>query len=311
MNYDLEHINSDDFEKLVIAICKEILGMGVISFATGKDGGKDGKFEGTANKYPSENEQWTGIFIIQAKHTSNPIASCSDSDFIKIANKEIEKIKHLQSNNEIDNYLLFTNRKYTAIKGDELLQQIKTKTSLSNVSILGKETIDSYLDSYPKIVKQFNLGMPTQFDFSDKEIKELLIAFKNYLSTNKKNISKDIEQIKYDFSHIKKEEKNQKNKLAKEYYEQSILSNSLMHFDNIKGFLEDPINKEFKEYYQETAHELGEMILIKRDNLGVFEEIFGYIAQKIWKNEPPSKISKRHVTRILHYMYMECLIGIK
>lgn len=44
--------------------------MGVVSFTPGKDGGKDGKFTGQANKYPSEVKFWNGKFIIQAKHTS-------------------------------------------------------------------------------------------------------------------------------------------------------------------------------------------------------------------------------------------------
>lgn len=311
MNYHLEDLNPQDFEKLVNSICQEILGMGVISFAEGRDGGRDGKFEGIANRFPSESHKWSGKFIIQAKYTSNPVAYCSDSDFTQIISKEIEKIKILKQNNEIDNYLLFTNRKYTGGKGEELLNLIKKKTNLENVTILGKETINSYLDSYPEIVKLYNLGLPQKFDFNDKEIKEVLISLKSHLTKNKEQISKEIEKIKRDFYHIEKKEKNQKNKLGEDYYQQRILNNSLLYFDNVKEFLENPINDKLKEYYEETAHELAEMILIKRNNFGAFEEIFVFIGQKIWENESSIKISKRNVSLILHYMYIECLIGIK
>jgi hypothetical protein len=59
-------------------ICQEILGCGLIEFSKGKDGGRDGKFIGTANQFPSEKDTWNGKFIIQAKHTENAIATCSD-----------------------------------------------------------------------------------------------------------------------------------------------------------------------------------------------------------------------------------------
>ncbi|MBF0103134.1 MAG: hypothetical protein HQK77_19720 [Desulfobacterales bacterium] len=43
MNYKLEYISEDDFERLVNMICHEILGCGIIEFSKGKDGGLDGK----------------------------------------------------------------------------------------------------------------------------------------------------------------------------------------------------------------------------------------------------------------------------
>lgn len=54
MDYRLELLSEDSFENLVNKICQEILGTGVISFSKGKDGGKDGKFNGIAEKFPSE-----------------------------------------------------------------------------------------------------------------------------------------------------------------------------------------------------------------------------------------------------------------
>ena len=48
MDYRLEEINDIKFEELINTICQKILGIGVITFAEGKDGGRDGKFDGTA-----------------------------------------------------------------------------------------------------------------------------------------------------------------------------------------------------------------------------------------------------------------------
>ncbi len=117
MDYRLENLSEDDFEKLVNVLCEELFGMGTVSFSKGRDGGRDGRFTGTANKYPSESSKWSGKFIIQAKHTTDYQGSCSDNPFYgnqtSLINAEIKKIKVLKANNEIDNYLLFTNRKET------------------------------------------------------------------------------------------------------------------------------------------------------------------------------------------------------
>ena len=51
MDYRLELLHADDFENMVNTICQNILGMGVISFVSGKDGGRDGRFDGSADNY--------------------------------------------------------------------------------------------------------------------------------------------------------------------------------------------------------------------------------------------------------------------
>ena len=94
-------------------VCIKVLGEGFVNFASGKDEGKDGKFEGKANSFPSQNKPYEGKFIIQAKHTTNPIASCSDSQFNKLLNEEIPKIKNLNEKGELEHYFILTNRKIT------------------------------------------------------------------------------------------------------------------------------------------------------------------------------------------------------
>ena len=313
MDYQLYNLDEKQFENMVNTICQKILGTGVVTFSPGKDGGRDGKFTGTAQNYPSANDCWKGKFIIQAKHTINPIASCSDRDFEKLVDKEIEKIKILKSNGDIDNYLLFTNRKYSGVKGEAILKKITSETGVSNSAIIGKELINNqYLNPNKDIVRLYNLHMVSiPFDFSDEEIREIIIAFKEQLPDYQIEIKTKSDQLKYDFSHIKKEDKNTKNKLSEEYYIQHILGSSLMQFDTIEKFLNDPINEELKEYYFDTANELNQIISLKRDDFDAFEELFVYIYQLISGGVASLKGAKRHITTFLHYMYVECLIGKK
>jgi hypothetical protein len=313
MDYRLENINSSVFENLVNTICQKILGTGTIEFSSGKDGGRDGKFIGTAQNFPSNKKCWEGTFIIQAKHTENCNASCSDKDFERIINSEIEKISKLKAESEIDNYLLFTNRKYTAIKGERLIEKIKSKTGIKNCIIIGKELINNqYLNSNKDIVKQYKLDLNhIQFDFSDEEIKEIIIAFKSQLPKLKNNIKSEVDKLKSDFNLIDKKEKNKINNLSQIYFNDYIVKESLMDFDKIEKFLNNPQNDYLKDYYFDTAYELNQLISLKRDNFDLFEEIFFYIYKLICDGSIDLKGSKRHVMTFLHYMYYECLIGKK
>ncbi|MFC1226666.1 ABC-three component system protein [Pedobacter sp. BG31] len=314
MDYRLELLDENTFESLAVAICVKLFGIGTIMFAAGKDGGRDGKFVGTAIRYPSEAAPWSGKFIIQAKHTMNPIASCADSDFERlIRNEEIPKIKRLRDAGDIEHYLIFTNRKYSGVSGENLVKQIQQETGVENVVIIGKETINNiYLNPSRDLIKQFGLDKHhIPFDFSDQEIKEIILTFKKQLPQLKVDVTVKANQVKYDFDHLEKDEKNRKNSLGAEYYQNVILAESLMEFDKLQMFLDADENSELKDYYFDIAAELNQMIILQRDNFGSFEEIFIYIYQRICDGSSDLKGAKRHVMTFLHYIYMECLIGIK
>jgi hypothetical protein len=102
MDFKLENLSEDDFESVINMLCQRVLGTGTVSFSKGKDGGRDGRFEGIANNYPSKSPSWEGKFIIQAKHSSKYDESCSDNTFFgnqtSTVMKEIPNIKALAEN---------------------------------------------------------------------------------------------------------------------------------------------------------------------------------------------------------------------
>jgi len=314
MDYRLELLDESKFEKLVNVICQRILGIGVIAYAEGRDGGRDGKFIGIADNFPSKSKPWSGKFIIQSKHTLSPIASCSESQFEnQILSIEVPKIIKLVWAGELDNYILFTNRKYSGDKGERLLAKLKKLTNLDNVEIIGKETINNlYLNQHKDIVKLFELDKHhIPFDFSDEDIKNIIVEFRKQLPDITIDLANKVEKSKYDFDKIGIVEKNEKNKLGEDYFMNVIKAKSLMEFDKIQYFLENDINSEFKDYYYDIVSELSGMIVLKRTNFAVFEEIFIFIYQKITDGNNELKGSKRHVLTLLHYMYMNCEIGLK
>lgn len=312
MDYRLELLDEDTFENLINTICQTVLGTGVISFSKGKDGGRDGKFTGKAQEYPSKTKSWEGKFVIQSKHTSNSQASCSDKEFAKLVDKEIPKLKKLFEAGDVDNYLLFTNRKYTGIAGEKLLKKIVDETNIENVVILGKEVINDRLNANRGIVRQYKLDLNhIPFDFSDEEIKEIIVAFKDQLQSIEDSIKSKVAKIKFQFDSISLAKKNKLNGMGEEYYSNEIKSRSLLEFDKISQFLHDPINSIYKDYFYDTASELSQLIIVKRDNFDAFEEIFIHIYKLICDGVVELKGSKKHVTTLLHFMYAECLIGVK
>lgn len=313
MDYRLELLHEDNFEDLINTICQKILGTGVVVFSAGKDGGRDGKFEGTAEKWPSNTTPWRGKFIIQSKHTSNPIASCSDSEFETIIVKEIEKIAKLKEAGDVDIYLIFTNRKYSGLKGEELLKRILHETGVKHAMIIGKEMINKQLLNQNKeIVRLYKLDLHhIPFDFSDNHIRDIILSLKEQLPEIEADIKKLSNKLKYDFDRIRIEEKNNKNQLSKEYFDNEIVARSVTDFAKISSFLDNPINTEIKEVYYDIAAELSQIITVQRDNFGAFEEVFVYIYKMSCDGVESLRGVKRHVLTLLHHMYFECIIGKK
>lgn len=305
IKYPLHDQNEDDFENLVTLICKKILGEGVIPFAKGRDGGKDGRFSGTANCFPSENDPWKGIIIIQAKHTEKIQASCSDSDFNTIVGEEIDKIKNLKSKGEIDYYLLFTNRKLTGGADSKIIKRIKDETGIEN-NIIAEEKIQQYLAQYPDVVKIAGLNkllLPLEFD--DSDIRDVVLAIKDALKAG------DISSPIIDFSKIELTQKNKLNNLSEDYFS-DVIQSEFADFSRIDGFLSDPINEEVKEWYEDACSDLNAKITIHRDKYGGFEQIIDDIYDKVMLQSGDSlKSNKRLVRTLLHYMYCKCDIGKK
>lgn len=64
--YDLTQLDPRTFEHMVNALALRVLGSGHTEFGPGPDGGRDGYFHGGA-PYPSESEQWSGVWYVQSK----------------------------------------------------------------------------------------------------------------------------------------------------------------------------------------------------------------------------------------------------
>ena len=129
MKYAYEDLHDEQFERLVVFVCKRLLGISVQGFSQGPDGGRDAKFLGTAELHPSKAAPWQGTTIVQAKHTNGYNRSFSEADFYNPSAKttvigdEIPRIKKLYENKQLDHYMLFSNRRLPANAESEIRAQ--------------------------------------------------------------------------------------------------------------------------------------------------------------------------------------------
>lgn len=304
-DYFLYELATDEFESLVNHICQNILGIGLISFCEGPDGGKDGKFEGTANHFPDESKPWSGKFIIQAKRTTKINASCSDPDFDKLLDKEIPKMQVLKNSGELDNYIVFTNRKLSANKQPHLEKKLRDGIGIYNVCIIGNETLGRYLDTSPQIVDLFGLNrFRNPLRIYPNDLKDLIVHFHE-------NRVELIYKLKdYSLNYVKLEKKNEINKLGNEYFT-LVKERSNPHFFEIDDFLGNPANELYISYYENIIDEIQAKIINHRFQFDKFEEIFEYLYDFMLGRCPELREKRRLIHVFLHYMYCNCDIGKK
>lgn len=161
MKYAYENMSNDQFEKLIVILCQNLFGVATQGFAKGPDGGRDAKFVGTAEIFPSKATPWSGTTIIQAKHTNGLNRSFSEHDFFSASSNktvigvEIPRIKNLRKNKQIDNYILFANRRLTGDTESQICKSIAEECSIaeSSIHLFGVEQLDLWLKKFPKILE--------------------------------------------------------------------------------------------------------------------------------------------------------------
>lgn len=313
--YQYSELNDGEFEKLVIAICKEILGMDTQGFAKGADGGKDGEFHGTANAHPSIANPWVGTVIIQAKHTTGTEKHFTEPDFFgsdsSILTTEAIKVKNLYSDGKLDHYMIFANRRLTGNARPIIRNYLSLKTGLplGSVSVLGIEDLDYYLDKYADIANMPSINLrplekaPT-IDLHDlaEVISSLAQAFDDL----------EIQKLPKEQVVIHRttfQEKNQLNNMSQELAD-SLERLYMQYVATIQKFLSDPQNYYIQAYYQDAIEEFQvKFVSQQQRELKYFDEIYNLLLDYLYNKNYILRVNKRLTKIMVFYMYWNCDIG--
>ncbi|MGM0588697.1 MAG: ABC-three component system protein [Bacteroidota bacterium] len=312
MRYNYHDLYNHQFEDLVVAICKYYLGMGVQEFSTGPDGGRDAKFVGTANAHTSKSNPLSGQFIIQAKHTENPVAKVSDKDFSSnrddsVIEKEKKRLKKLIAQNEVEHYIMFTNRREGANKIVELQDDLES-LGLESAYIFGIKNTDRFLKVYSEAVELADINeYQGPLRVVPDDLAKIISRLKNELKILARSDNSETNNTSMKRAEFKK--KNKLNGVSEELAE-FIIRNYISTFDKIDQFLAAPVNEDYQELYIETAQEFNAEILERLSKGDSMDALLNNLIYRLKTRDGDLKTNKRLTRATIYYMYWKCDLGI-
>lgn len=310
LNY--HDLSDDQFEQVVVALGQRLFGAGFSGFTKGKDGGKDGKFRGIAQAYPSTAPPWKGGTIVQAKHTMGLNASFSDKTFFNpdtetgVLPDELPRIVEMIRAGELDNYLVVSNRKLTGIAQGKLETYLHGKTGLpkEQLGFLGTSQLDDLLALYPDVRSRLNFRpLDRPLIVRPDELAETIEAFRDALAELDVPVSKDLPTARTPF-----EEKNRLNNMSEDYAKK-LRSLYLAVTKQIDVFLSDPKNEAFQAAYHDATEEFSLKIIEFQKEGDTFDSIFNYLLDMLIDRSSTLRSNQRLTRAMLFYMYWTCDIG--
>lgn len=313
MIYRYEDLGDNQFEELVILLCRYLLGAGVKGFAKGPDGGRDAKFVGTAELHPSKAAPWVGTIIAQAKHTNGYNKSFSESDFYSdktektVLGEEIPRIRKLRDAEQIDHYMLFSNRRLAGNADEVLTTVIAKMTGLaqSSVYLCGVEQLESWLKQFPEVARLAKLDpVDSPLIVSPDELSDVVQAFAGHEAVVAAVLdAPPTERISYT-------KKNALNQMTAVYASQQRKL-YLKDTAQIQAFLAAPENLHILKAYDAAAEEFQLKIIAKRQNYQNFDSVMNYLVDLLFARDPILRQHKRLTRAVIFYMYWNCDIGLR
>lgn len=315
MKYAYEDLGHEQFEDLVVLICQELFGISVKGFATGPDGGRDAKFEGTAGIFPDTQSPWDGIVIIQAKHTNGFNRSFSDTDFFSpdsestVIAKEIPRIKKLKELGDLTHYMLFSNRKLTGNADFEIKAHVSERCDIpkENIYIACIQQLEMWLKKYKNIVEVADIDpIDCPLIVSPDDLSEVVVALaKSKQKIEEATAIKVTDRIDY-------KAKNDLNNMSEDYAK-TLRKRYLKDTNQIDEFLSNPENSEVKKYYEATVEEFEAKIITKRKQHQSFDDVMEYLLDLLFARDAVlrQRDNKRLTRAVLFYMYWKCDIGLE
>jgi len=311
MKYAYEDLSPEQFEKLVVLLCKRLLGISVQGFAKGPDAGKDAKFVGTAEIFPSKSAPWGGTTIIQAKHTNGYNKHFFESDFFSTTGssntiaKEIPRIKSLREKKELDHYMLFANRRLSGNAESEIKTYISEQCNIpqSSLYLCDVEQLENWLKEFPGIPEMAGIDpVDSPLIVSPYELAEVVQA-----------LAKEMETVQAAFDtpptpRVPYDTKNTLNNMSADYAKEQR-KRFLKETAQIQRFLAAPENMELMRRYESVVDEFQLKITAKRKDYQTFDDVMNYLADLLFNRDPILRQNRRLTRAMLFYMYWNCDIG--
>lgn len=293
-----------EFEELVRALGLRLFGAGLTSFKAGKDGGRDARFEGIPDAWPSKATGSHGKYVLQSKHTGGAQGCCSDSDFKTHMKGETKKVKRLIADQELSHYVVFTNRTKSAAEDEDFRKTFGKLKGLSEAWLVGTEHLHGLLSEHGDIWDRYDEDVRTPVRFNRDDLIKIIHDFSDFVKQGDGQPRTDI------LNHLKLEEKNKLNGISAPYFA-DLQRHSMPQFDQIRSFLSNPRNEEHLDLYRDTADDLRGRLraMLAQGTVDRLEDGFERVRQDFIATDDKLQRKKRWVRVFLDYMYSTCDIG--
>lgn len=311
MKFAYEDLSSEQFEDLVVALCQFLLGAAVQGFTAGPDGGRDAKFVGTAELFPSASNPWIGTVICQGKHTNGYNKTFSDADFhsdknaATVLGEELPRIKKLHAAKALDHYMLFSNRRLSGNAESKLRAVIAEHSGLPETSIYlcGVEQLEVWLKRFPKAADIAEIDpIDSPLIVSPDDLAEVVEHLAQHLKNAPTQPVLPTDRVPY-------ERKNTLNNMSKEYGKEQR-RRYLKETSQIKTFLAAPENAALLKRYDSAAEEFQLQILAKRKEYQAFDDVLNYLVNILFSRDPVLRANKKLTRTMVFYMYWNCDVGL-
>ncbi|MGZ1489495.1 ABC-three component system protein [Brevibacterium sediminis] len=309
MGYPYEDLAEAQFEALVVQAAKQLLGKGVQGFAVGVDGGRDARFEGLADGFPSAARPWDGISIIQAKHTIS-YGYFNDADFSggsdsAVLTKELSRAKKLYESGKLHNYLLYSNRYLTANANEKIIETISAETGIPSESIhlCGIEALDEAFRDEPRLAQLAGINpLDGPLIVSSRDLAEVVEA----IATNVDDGQSGTQSRPQERTSLAV--KNELNTMT-EQTSKRLMKNYGHLLSQIQSFLADPGNSSIRDLYDSCAEDFDLKILAHKEPHHTFDKVFGHIVDLLTSRDSLLGRNRRLTRAMVFYMYWNCDIG--
>lgn len=309
MGYPYEDLTEAQFEALVVQAAKLLLGKGVQAFATGVDGGRDARFEGLANGFPSYSRPWDGISVIQAKHTFS-YGYFSDADFSgdaasSVLSKEMVRAKKLYEERMLDNYLLYSNRFLTANANETIVNTLASGIGIptEKIHLCGVEALDDAFREEPRLAQLAGINpLDGPLIVSSRELAEVVEAIAQGI---------DFEFGSHESRPVARTslaKKNQLNSMTEKTSDR-LMRNYGHLLRQIQSFLADPGNARIRQIYVDCAEDFDLKIVAHKEAHHTFDAVFGRLVDILVSRDSLLGRNRRLTRAIVFYMYWNCDIG--
>jgi hypothetical protein len=308
VSYPYEDLSERQFEDLIVQAAKLALGKGVQGFASGPDGGRDARFEGLADGFPSNARPWDGITIVQAKH-KNSTGHFSDPEFSgsamsSVLSKELPRAKKLCQGGQLHNYLLYSNRFLTGNTNEQLIKEIAKAIGIAteNVHLCGIEALDEAFRNEPRLASLAGINpVDGPLIVTSRQLVDVVEAISHGIKDGGGSASRPVERTSL-------VEKNRLNSMT------STMSSRLMRnygsmITQIKEFLADPMNARICAIYDDCAEDFDLKIVAHRKEHQTFDKVFDHIVNLLTARDTVLGRNRSLTRAIVFYMYWNCDIG--